>query len=76
MPTYNNGRQDAWIEALRESIKQQGDRIESELHNIRKRLTFLAGKVNHIYGGAAVLGAIAGLVAAAAVQFVIALIFR
>ena len=70
--TYDNGKQDAWIEALRES----SDRIMHRLDQQAVILNALAAKVNHIYGAAAILGAIAGLLGSVGVQVVVGLIFR
>ncbi len=56
---YEEGKRDAWIEALR-----------GRLEGIENKLDEISAKVNHIYGAAAALGAVAGAIVFAASRWI------
>jgi len=74
--TYNNGRQDAWIEAIRENCRQNVGTIMHRLDQHSAILRTVSAKVNHIYGGAVILGAVAGLIGSVVVQVVVGILLR
>lgn len=56
--TYEDGRQDGLIDAIQNNCDRQVKGIHDRLGRIETRIVHLAGKVNHIYGGAVVLAAV------------------
>ena len=66
---YGEGKQDAWIEAIRENVREQVSTINARLDKLSNKVDCVAGKVNHIYGGALALGAVAGAIVTAIALF-------
>lgn len=69
--TYNNGVQDAWIEAIKENARVNMEQIQQQIRTLQVTVNDLSAKVNHIYGAATALGALAG-----AIVTVVSLVLR